>query len=115
MSSAVGGRSLQHILGQRVLAVVHPPLFREAQQNQGGPSSVMGFIMLCLPSASLRIDIKIQVIPIAQLFYLPKQNLALIKLSGRSLRIDFLPHRWRRKFNEYSIWQNPISCTFMLV
>lgn len=66
-------------------------------------------------SVSLRIGYRDSHNPYCSMFYLPKQNLALMKVSGRSLRIDFLSLCWRSKFNEYSIWQNPISCIFMRV
>lgn len=109
-----GGGRLWRMSVQGVVAV-HWLLFREAPWNRSRPLSVMGFIMHRLLSASPGIGYQDSHNPYCPVFYLPRQNLALTKLSGRSLRIDFLSHHRRSKFNEYSIWQNSISCTFMLV
>lgn len=108
---------MEEVLGilwsRGVLVAVHLCFFRGTQWNQWAVVC-NGFIMLCLLPVSLRIGYQDSHNPYCLMFYLPKQNLALIKLSGRSLRIDFLSLCRRSKFNEYSIWQNPVSCTLCL-
>lgn len=104
---------LWHLLVHRDMAVIY--LLLQRGPVKLSPLSISGLLCVLYLLSHLELDVKIQMIPTAQCFSCQSKNLALIKPSDRSLRIDFPSYHQRSKFDQYSIWQHPVSFNFVRI